>query len=94
MNVSIVGTFILGEATSQSQIIVITAKDAITAIRIQSFCMPMPYGFLTKVFGVFERYRTSINMITISEVVVSLTIYQTDYLSEINCHNNKLSDKN
>ena len=43
----------------------------------------MAYGFLRQVFEVFERYKTPIDMITTSEVAVSLTIDQTEYLTEI-----------
>lgn len=83
MNPSALGTLISEEDTNQNQIVAIAAKDGITAIRILSSRMLMAYGFLRKVFEVFERYKTSIDMITTSEVAVSLTIDQTDYLSEI-----------
>lgn len=83
MNPSAVGTLISGETTNQNQIVAIAAKDGITAIRIQSSRMLMAYGFLRKVFEIFERYKTPIDMITTSEVAVSLTIDQTDNLSEI-----------
>lgn len=61
----------------------IAAKDDITAIKIQSSRMLLAHGFLRRVFEVFERYRTSIDMITTSEVAVSLTIDDTTYLGEI-----------
>ena len=61
----------------------IAAKDGITAIKIQSSRMLQAHGFLRRVFEVFERYRTSIDMITTSEVAVSLTIDDTTYLKEI-----------
>ncbi|WP_326983263.1 aspartate kinase [Chryseobacterium sp. MYb264] len=83
MNLSASGTLISGETTNQNQIVAIAAKDGITAIRIQSSRMLMAYGFLRKVFEVFERFKTPIDMITTSEVAVSLTIDQTEYLSEI-----------
>jgi len=52
----------------------IAAKDGITAIKIKSSRMLNAYGFLKKIFEVFEDYQTSIDMITTSEVAVSLTI--------------------
>ena len=52
----------------------VAAKDNITAIKIKSSRMLMAYGFLKKVFEVFDCYRTPIDMITTSEVAVSLTI--------------------
>ena len=61
----------------------IAAKDDITAIKIQSSRMLLAHGFLRRVFEVFERYRTSIDMITTSEVAVSLTIDDTTYIEEI-----------
>ena len=45
--------------------------------------MLLAHGFLRRVFEVFERYKTSIDMITTSEVAVSLTIDDTAYLAEI-----------
>jgi aspartate kinase len=61
----------------------VAAKDNITAIRIKSSRMLLAYGFLRKIFEVFEKYRTPIDMITTSEVAVSLTIDNDDYLDEI-----------
>lgn len=61
----------------------IAAKDCITAIKIQSSRMLLAHGFLRRVFEVFERYKTSIDMITTSEVAVSLTIDDTTCLEEI-----------
>lgn len=61
----------------------IAAKDDITAIKIKSTRMLLAYGFLKKVFEVFEKYQTSIDMVTTSEVAVSLTIDNDTYLPEI-----------
>lgn len=61
----------------------VAAKDNITAIRIKSSRMLLAYGFLRKIFEVFEKYRTPIDMITTSEVAVSLTIDHTVHLKEI-----------
>lgn len=61
----------------------IAAKDGITAIKIKSFRMLLAYGFLKKVFEVFETYKTPIDMITTSEVAVSLTIDDDSYLEKI-----------
>ncbi len=52
----------------------IAAKDGITAIKIKSARMLLAHGFLKKVFEIFEKHETSIDMITTSEVAVSLTI--------------------
>jgi aspartate kinase len=61
----------------------IAAKDGITGIRIRSGRMLMAYGFLKEVFAIFEKYRTPIDMISTSEVAVSLTIDDTTYLDRI-----------
>jgi len=61
----------------------IAAKDEIIAIKIKSYRMLMAYGFLKNVFEVFEKYKTAIDMITTSEIAVSLTIDDATYLKEI-----------
>ncbi len=45
--------------------------------------MLLAYGFLKTIFEVFEKYKTSIDMITTSEVAVSLTIDNDSYLEQI-----------
>lgn len=61
--------------TSESHCIkAVAAKDNITAIKIKSGRMLLAYGFLRKVFEIFETYKTSIDMIATSEVGVSVTI--------------------
>lgn len=77
------------EGTKISQISItrsikaVAAKDNITAIKIKSGRMLMAYGFLRSIFEVFEWYKTSIDMVTTSEVAVSLTIDDNSHLSEI-----------
>lgn len=61
----------------------IAAKDNITAIKIVSSRMLLASGFLNMIFEIFERYHTSIDMITTSEVGVSLTIDNTSKLTPI-----------
>ena len=61
----------------------IAAKDGITAIKIKSYRMLMAYGFLNKIFTVFEKYNTAIDMVTTSEVAVSLTIDNNERLQDI-----------
>ncbi len=61
----------------------IAAKDGIIAIKIKSSRMLLAYGFLRKIFEVFEKYRTPIDMITTSEVAVSLTIDDQKNLDQI-----------
>lgn len=61
----------------------IAGKDSITSIKIKSYRMLMAYGFLKNVFQVFEEYKTPIDVITTSEVAVSLTIDNPLHLHEI-----------
>lgn len=61
----------------------IAAKDGITALKIKSGRMLLAYGFLRKVFEIFEIYKTPIDMITTSEVAISLTIDDASRLKEI-----------
>lgn len=82
MNPADSGTLITAESDGKG-IKAVAAKDGITAIKIRSGRMLMAYGFLKNVFAVFEKYKTPIDMISTSEVAVSLTIDNTKYLSEI-----------
>ena len=61
----------------------VAAKDNITVIKIKSSRMLGASGFLRKVFEIFESYQTSIDMITTSEVGVSMTIENNSHLAEI-----------
>lgn len=61
----------------------VAAKDNITSIKIKSSHMLLAYGFLRKVFEIFEKYQTPIDMITTSEVGVSVTIDNERHLKDI-----------
>jgi aspartate kinase len=76
------GTLIIEEAGSKG-IKAVAAKDGIIVVKIKSSRMLLAYGFLRKIFEVFEKYRTPIDMITTSEVAVSLTIDNGMHLAEI-----------
>lgn len=76
------GTLISSQ-TDSAGVRAVAAKDGITAIKIKSSRMLMAYGFLRTVFEIFERYRTPIDMITTSEVAVSVTIDDNTYLRQI-----------
>ncbi len=76
------GTIIRNSSVNEG-VTSIAAKDGITAIKIKSYRMLLAYGFLKKVFEVFETYQTPIDMITTSEVAVSLTIDNASNLSSI-----------
>jgi aspartate kinase len=61
----------------------VAAKDNINAIKIKSSRMLLAYGFLRRIFEVFEKYKTPIDMITTSEVAVSVTIDDASNLQHI-----------
>lgn len=77
-----IGTVISNIETKEG-IKAVAAKDGICAINIKSDRMLLAHGFLRAVFEIFERYKTSIDMITTSEIAVSLTIDNTKNLKEI-----------
>ncbi|OZV70966.1 aspartate kinase [Winogradskyella aurantia] len=76
------GTLITNQTHGEG-IKAIAAKDGITAIKIKSVRMLLAHGFLKKVFEVFETYETPIDMITTSEIAVSLTIDNAKHLNAI-----------
>lgn len=76
------GTRISGTET-KGRITAVAAKDGITSIRIKSGRMLLAYGFLRKVFEIFESYKTPIDMVTTSEVGVSVTIDNNRHLDDI-----------
>ncbi|TAE31517.1 MAG: aspartate kinase [Cytophagales bacterium] len=61
----------------------VAAKDNITALYIHSTRMLNAYGFLRRIFEIFERYKTPVDMLATSEVSVSVTIDNTDNLAAI-----------
>jgi len=82
MEPSAAGTVIKKEAGTVG-VKAVAAKDGIIAVKIKSSRMLLAYGFLRKIFEVFEKYKTSIDMITTSEVAVSVTIDNDLHLAEI-----------
>jgi len=76
------GTLITRNETGDG-IKAVAAKDGITAIKINSARMLLAHGFLRKVFETFEKYETSIDMITTSEISVSVTIDNIKNLQSI-----------
>lgn len=85
------GTVIYNSRPNQT-IKAVAAKDNITAIKIKSSHMLLAYGFLRKVFEIFEKHHTPIDMITTSEVGVSVTIDNERALDEIVAELTELGD--
>ncbi len=85
------GTLIANQ-TSDREIKAIAAKDNITAIYIHSTRMLNAYGFLRRVFEIFEKYKTPVDMITTSEVSVSVTIDNDENLEAITAELREFAD--
>ncbi|GAA4323238.1 aspartate kinase [Pontixanthobacter gangjinensis] len=73
----------IGSKASSKGLKAISAKDEITAIKIKSNRMLMAHGFLKKIFEIFDKYETAIDMITTSEIAISLTIDDCSNLDQI-----------
>ena len=82
MDPAAAGTLIKAEL-AETGVKAIAAKDGITAINIKSSRMLLAYGFLRRIFEVFEAFKTPIDMITTSEVAVSVTIDDLSHLDQI-----------
>ena len=74
---------LISDKEGERAITAVAAKDGITAIKIRSSRMLLAHGFLRKVFEVFEKYMTPIDLITTSEVAVSLTVDNQNHLENI-----------
>lgn len=77
-----VGTLINNDY-KKGRIEAIAAKDGIAAIRVNSDRMLMAYGFLSRIFEIFEKYKTSIDLITTSEVAVSMSVDDLSHIGDI-----------
>jgi len=74
---------LISTKSKKGKIEAVAAKDGITAIKIKSGRMLLAHGFLRKVFEIFESYQTPIDMVTTSEVGVSVSIDNSKRLDEI-----------
>jgi len=74
---------LISTQSKKGKIEAVAAKDGITAIKIKSGRMLLAHGFLRKVFEIFESYQTPIDMVTTSEVGVSVSIDNAKRLDEI-----------
>jgi aspartate kinase len=78
------GTRITAEAVPcKNPVKSISCKRDITILNIRSTRMLMAHGFLRRIFEIFDRYRTSVDMLSTSEVSVSLTLDNTENLPAI-----------
>lgn len=82
---------VISTSSGSEEVKAVAAKDGITAIKIKSSRMLLAYGFLRKVFEIFEKHKTPVDMITTSEIAVSLTIDDDTHLKDIKTELEKFS---
>lgn len=87
------GTMVVREAPpSRSLVKAIAFKRGITVVNVSSDRMLMAYGFLSGLFEIFARHRTAVDMVSTSEVSVSITLDDTRNLDAIIPEIEKLGD--
>lgn len=74
---------VISDYTEKRNVKAIAAKDGITTIKIKSGRMMQAHGFLRKVFEIFEKHETSVDMLTTSEITLAMTIDKTTHLNQI-----------
>ena len=78
------GTAIVRQAPASPALIkAIAFKRGITVVNVSSDRMLMAHGFLARLFALFDKYETAIDMVATSEVSVSMTLDETRRLDEI-----------
>ena len=78
------GTRIISESVSSKNVVKsIACKNKVTVLNIRSTRMFMAHGFMRRIFEIFDRYGTSVDMVATSEVSVSLTVDHPDHLDAI-----------
>ena len=73
-NINNKGTLITKESHEYCPVRAISLKNNIVIIKISSIKMLYAYGFLAKIFEIFNRYRVSVDLVTTSEISVSVTL--------------------
>lgn len=77
------GTIVTNETDKDQKIKAIAFKKKVTVLSISSPKMLFGYGYMAKVFSVFERNKTSIDIVATSEVSVSMSLDSTQYMQDI-----------
>lgn len=87
MNTDFPGTAISkispADSAHSGQVKSIAYKEGLTVITVSSSRMLMAHGFMAKLFAIFEKYQTAVDLISTSEVTVSLTVDNTKNLDKI-----------
>jgi aspartate kinase len=77
------GTLITATVERDSHLAALACKRDVTVVDITSTRMFMAHGFLRRLFEVFERFKTAVDVVTTSEVSVSVTVDNTKHLDGI-----------
>ncbi len=89
------GTLIADEAPPcDNPVKAIAYKSGITVVNVASTRMLMAYGFLKKIFEIFEHYKVPVDVVSTSEVSVSLTVDETSHLWDIITDLKKIGEVN
>ncbi len=72
-----------GSVASKNVVKSIACKAKVIVLNIRSTRMFMAHGFMRRIFEIFDRFATSVDMVATSEVSVSLTVDQPEHLAEI-----------
>ena len=83
MNPEDPGTMITHDSQRPGQVKAIAFRKNITTVTIESSRMLLAYGFLERIFEVFARYQVSVDLVSTSEISVSLTLDTTHHLDPI-----------
>lgn len=82
LNPNASGTLIKSKSQKSNSIIAIAAKKKITLVNLYSTDMLLSKGFLAKIFTIFAKYNISIDLVSVSEVSVSVSLDNDEYLDK------------
>ncbi len=76
------GTLIAFDAPRRP-VTAIAGKEGVTVVKVRSLRMLLAHGFLARIFEIFDRHRTSVDVVATSEISVSLTIDDARHLDTL-----------
>ncbi len=79
----VAGTMITADGREHRGLTALACKRGVTVVDITSTRMLMAHGFLRRLFEVFERFKTPVDVVTTSEVSVSVTVDNTKRLDAV-----------
>jgi len=90
----VAGTLITAEGRVHDGLTALACKRGVSVVDITSTRMLMAHGFLRRLFEVFERFRTPVDVVTTSEVSVSVTVDNPRRLDDIVANLRKFAEVN